>query len=128
MQSPPCRILCVDDDHDTCEVMCLLLTQAGHDVTVAHNRAEALRLAVGSHFDLYVLDTRLADSSGVELCRRLRALAPDAIIIFYSGAAYDADHAQGLDAGAQAYVVKPYINQLLATIQRLLPACAEATV
>ena len=63
--------------------------------------------------------------TGVELCRELHAQAPEAVIVFYSAAARQTERAAGLRAGAQAYVAKPYVEQLLDTIDRLLPECAE---
>jgi DNA-binding response OmpR family regulator len=54
----------------------------------------------------------------LELCRRLRAFAPLAPILFYSGNAYEADRQKGLAAGASDYLTKPYMADLAATIRQ----------
>ena len=62
--------------------------------------AEALSSIQAAPFDLYMLDSRLPDVDGFELCRRLRAMNPHAPILFFSGAALDADKKKGIEAGA----------------------------
>src|SRR5438045_3975739 len=101
------RILYVEDHPDTCEMVATMLGLLNLEVSVAHNAAEGLALAERLPFDLYLLDTRLPDKSGVELCRELRALHPAIPVVFISGQAYAHHRQQGLAAGAQAYLIKP---------------------
>ncbi len=101
------QILLVDDHQDTCEMMTFLLGFSNYKVWSAQTMAEGWRLARDRFFDLCLLDSRLPDGSGYELCRRIHALAPDLPVVFYSGEAYEKDRQQGLAAGAQAYLVKP---------------------
>jgi len=90
--------------------------------------AQALSLIQTERFDLYLLDGWLSDLDGFELCRRLRALDPHTPILFYSGAAYDADKQRGLEAGANAYVIKPDVDGLLQSVaQFVLPVPSAAT-
>jgi DNA-binding response OmpR family regulator len=102
-----------------------LLSQLGHKIETRPNCAEALRTARDGGADLYILDTRLPDCSGYELCQQLLQVAPDTPVIFYSGAASDGDRAKGLAAGACAYLVKPTVDDLLATVAHLLPAHSD---
>jgi DNA-binding response OmpR family regulator len=119
MQIPLRRVLCVDDNEDTCFMLTALLGRS-YEAASAGNAHDALELARSEHFDLYVIDTMLGDSSGLDLCRRIRELDAQTPIIFYSGAVYEEDKEEGLRAGAQAYVAKPGINKLLETAARLL--------
>ena len=82
--------------------------------------AQALSLIQSERFDLYLLDSRLPDLDGFELCRRMRALDLHTPILFFSGAAYEADKKKGIDAGADAYVVKPDLDGLVGIINRFV--------
>ncbi|MEP6636827.1 MAG: response regulator [Acidobacteriota bacterium] len=115
-----CRILCVDDHADTSEMLMLLLSQEDYEVVTAITMEEALTLAAPKDFDLYVLDKRLPDGNGLELCRQLNALTPDVPCIFYSGDAYDLHKRQAMEAGAEAYVAKPDIEGLIEGVSKLL--------
>lgn len=116
------RVLCVDDDEDTCTMLCDLLGLIDCEVTTAGTAAEALELiARRGRFDLYLLDNWLPGGSGVELCREIRLTDPSTPIVFYSGAGLDAEREEALAAGAQAYLVKPGdVALLVETVRRLL--------
>lgn len=115
------RVLCVDDDEDTCSMLCGLLGLIECRVTTAVTAAEALRLIAGSRFDLYLLDNWLPGGSGVELCREIRRTDSSTPIVFYSGAGLDWEREEALAAGAQVYLVKPGDSAaLVATVRRLL--------
>lgn len=115
-----CRILCVDDNEDTCFMLRTLLGSTGYEVETAAGVNEALERARSEGFDLFVIDNRYPDGTGAELCRGLRAASPATGIIFYTGAAYASDRQEGLAAGADAYVVKPSIDELLHAIENVL--------
>ena len=68
MSKPKCRVLCVDDHHDTSEMLQMLLSEEDYEVHTAATMEEACRTGVEVEFDLYVLDKRLPDGTGVELC------------------------------------------------------------
>jgi two-component system OmpR family response regulator len=97
-----------------------LLGYSDYEVLTARSIEDALNLIKSGHFDLYVLDKRLPDGSGLDLCRKLSAVTPDSPIIFYSGDAYALHREEGLCAGAEAYVPKPHVDELIETVQRLL--------
>jgi two-component system OmpR family response regulator len=120
MQPAKCRVLCVDDHEDTCFMLRHLLAQQNVEVVTAKTMADALALIKREAFDLYVLDKRLPDGSGLELCARLNKAAPNVPVIFYSGDAYQLHRQEGLCAGAEAYVTKPDIDGLVETVQTLL--------
>lgn len=97
-----------------------LLKGEGYDPVTTFTVNEARSLAKREPFDLYIIDARYPDGTGLELCRNLRGLRPGAKVIFYSGAAYETDEQSGLEAGALAYVKKPEIRELLAATRRVL--------
>jgi two-component system response regulator ResD len=128
MPQVKCRILYVDDHEDSAEMLKLILSLSDHEVQAASSIEEALRLAKTQEFDLYVLDERLPDGSGIELCRMLSALKPRVPCMFYSGDAYEIHREEAVAAGADAYVAKPDVETLIETVHQLLSEreCAAA--
>jgi DNA-binding response OmpR family regulator len=104
--SPKKRILCVEDDRDTCELLSVLFSE--YDVVFAGSLREAFSLLESEHFDLYVLDNWLPDGSGIEVCRKIHELKPDMPIIFTSAVGQKSEIKKALAAGAREYLVKPY--------------------
>jgi DNA-binding response OmpR family regulator len=101
------RILYVEDHDDTSELITLVLKQQNYEVVLDRTVAAALQSAKEQHFDLYLLDSRLPDGSGVDLCKEIRKFDLSTPVLFYSAAAYDIDKAMALRSGAQAYLMKP---------------------
>ncbi|HSQ23504.1 MAG TPA: response regulator [Pyrinomonadaceae bacterium] len=128
MSDPKCRILYVDDHEDSAEMFRLLLSSPDYEVQIATTVAEAVERAKSEAFDLYVLDKRLPDGSGTDLCIMLNALTPGVPCIFYTGDAYEVHRQEALAAGADAYVPKPDVDALIDTVHRLLSEreCAAA--
>ena len=120
MSRAKCRILCVDDHEDTSEMLKLLLAQEDYEVVTAVTIEDALRLANSRDFDLYVLDKRLPDGSGIELCEKLGAATPDIPCMFYTGDAYEMHRREAIAAGADCYVTKPDIDGLIEGVRKLL--------
>ena len=118
------RILCVDDDEDTREMMEVLLGQYGYQAVVAASVSDALESARSGGLVLYILDHWITEFNGFELCQQIRAFDSHTPIMFYSAAGYQADIKKGLDAGAQAYLVKPDFDHLKPTIDRLIDEAA----
>jgi CheY-like chemotaxis protein len=106
----------------------LLAEEADYDVKIAATIKEACDLAVSHEFDLYVLDKRLPDGSGLDLCSTLTALTPGVPCIFYTGDAYEIHRQQAMAVGAAAYVPKPDIEGLIEAVQKSLAEreCATA--
>ena len=126
--SSPCRILCIDDHRDSAEMLQVLLGAEAHTVVIANSISEALELVKSEEFDLYVLDRRLPDGTGIELCYRLTEVTPNVPCIFYTGDAYEVHRQQALAAGADHYISKPNIETLIETITKVLAdrECATA--
>jgi CheY-like chemotaxis protein len=101
------RILHVDDNPDTRLLIAASLTEAHYGVMTAGDVKEAVQLAEEVRFDLFILDVRLPDGTGIELCQQLRKLQPDAPIIYYSAYADDADQEAALSVCGDAYLRKP---------------------
>ena len=128
MSEVKCRILVVDDHEDTPEMLKLLLSESDYEVHAAHSVSEAMRIAKLHDFDLYVLDKRLPDGTGLQLCESLNQLTPGVPCIFYTGDAYEIHRLEALAAGADAYVAKPDVEVLIETVHKLLSGreCAAA--
>ena len=107
------RILYVEDDDDTKELVRFLLTQENYEVVLAESSEQALLIAREQSFNLYLIDNWLAGLSGVELCRRLREFDSTTPVLFYSAAAYPQDIREAIAAGAQGYITKPAENHTL---------------
>jgi DNA-binding response OmpR family regulator len=105
----------------------LLLAQEDYDVITASRMEEAIELSQSEKFDLYVLDKRLPDGSGIELCQKLQRLTPGVPCIFYSGDAYEIHRLQAIQAGADAYIAKPNIDALIKAVHELLVGAECAT-
>jgi DNA-binding response OmpR family regulator len=101
------RILCLEDDPDTCEVVTILLQRDGYEVVTAGTIAEALRLVAGEGFLLYIVDERLPDGDGIDFIRQVRAADSKTPIIVHSAAAFPQEIDAALAAGADDYLVKP---------------------
>lgn len=118
------RVLVVDDDTKTVDLVKLYLNRDGYRVLTAQDGVEALRLARESHPDLIVLDLMLPGIDGLEICRRLRSES-DVPIIMLTARTTDEDKLTGLGMGADDYVTKPFSPKELAarvrTVLRRLP-------
>jgi len=107
----PKRVLCVEDDRDTCEVLRFVMTDFEF-IAVSTIAAAEEKIAAGG-FDLYVLDNWLPDGNGVELCERIRASGSRSPIIFTSAIGQRHDIDVAMSAGANRYLVKPYEPETL---------------
>jgi DNA-binding response OmpR family regulator len=124
--NPLPRVLCVDDDEDSRLMLSTLLRSALIEAKAVETAAQALSLVQVEHFDLYLLDSRLPDIDGFELCRRMRDFDPDTPILFFSGAAYADDQKRGIEAGANAYLIKPDLDGLLGSIKQFVSRAKSA--
>ena len=116
-------ILIADDDPDILLLLSVHFERAGYDVVRAHNGSEALRLATERLPALAVLDVTMPGLDGFEVTRSLRANAETRSmpVILLTARAQAADVAQGMAAGADEYVKKPFdAEDLKARVERLL--------
>ena len=118
------RILCVEDNRDSREMISTLLreTNPNYEVTAVETAAEALAMNGRRDFDLYILDIWLPGMDGVELCRRLRERGVTRPIMFFSAMGVQAkDRDYVLQAGANEFLVKSIdLDKFTATVDRLL--------
>jgi len=113
------RILIVDDDPALRQSLAEQLERHGEFATVECDSATAALATIrGEHFDAVLLDVGLPDMDGRELCRQMRETALTVPIVMLTAAASESDTVQGLDAGANDYVTKPFrLHELLARLR-----------
>lgn len=115
------RLLFLDDDTDTRELLDVALAVEGYEVVLGRSIAEGLRLARSGGFDLILLDWYFSDGTGIELCQMIRRFDKRTPIFFYTGMAYDQHVETALRAGAQGCLIKPVaMETLLDTIASTL--------
>ena len=90
-----------------CVPMAAVLGDAQYGVMTAGTVSEAMQLANEIEFDLFILDIRLDDGSGIELCQKLRAVQPNVGVLYYSAYASDAEQQKALAICGDAYLRKP---------------------
>jgi len=115
------RILVVEDEQAAAEVLAKGLREHAYAVDVAVDGTSALEQAAVNDYDLIVLDLLLPGINGLDVCRRLRADRIAAPILMLTARGEPDQRVQGLDAGADDYLPKPYhFPELLARIRALL--------
>jgi DNA-binding response OmpR family regulator len=117
------RILYVDDDRDSCELMGLMLKMSNdsYEVTAVSTARKAVDLMENQPVALLILDYALPETTGVELCRKIRENDSNTPILFYSAMGREVDRQEAFAAGATEYLVKPNdLDRLTETVQRLL--------
>ncbi len=123
----PKRVLCVEDDQDTCEILRFVMKE--YEFTAVHSVEEAEKLIASASFDLYVLDNWLPDGSGTELCEKIREAGHTEPIIFTSAIGQRHEIDRAVAAGADRYLVKPYEPEtLIQTIKELLVDSTDSSV
>ncbi len=115
------RLLVVDDDRGLRDVLRRALSLAGYEVRLAETGADALSEAANGVPDAMVLDIGLPDIDGLEVCRLLRREGNRLPILMLTARDAVSDRIDGLDAGADDYLVKPFdIDELKARLRALL--------
>ena len=115
------RILVVDDDLAVCRSIDRALRLEGYEVVTVATGHEALDAVALNSPDALVLDLQLPDLDGLQVCRRIREAGNDTPILMLTARHGIDDRVQGLDAGADDYLVKPFaLEELLARLRALL--------
>jgi DNA-binding NtrC family response regulator len=115
------RILCVDDSEDNCTLLDFILTDAGYEVESAHSVKDALQQIEHGKFNLCLVDLFLPDGTGFELSEKIHAIDPLMSIFLCSGDGRDYVEQQAIQAGIQAFFLKPIdFDLLVKTINKLL--------
>lgn len=114
------KILLVEDEERLSEALVYVLKKNKYDVDAAYDGIEGERMALSGDYDIIILDRMLPGKDGVEALKTIRAANIAAPVIFITAKHTIADRIEGLDAGADDYLVKPFANdELLARIRAL---------
>jgi two-component system, OmpR family, response regulator MprA len=115
------RILVVEDDRAVREALRRALTLGGYEVQTAEDGERAIEMVVQNVPDAVVLDIGLPGIDGLEVCRRLRMLGNRVAILILTAREQVSDRIDGLDAGADDYLVKPFdVEEVKARLRALL--------
>lgn len=117
----PLRILVVDDERDTLDLIDLTLKTAGYDIHLANSGTESLEMIRNGDFDLVLLDIMMPDMSGFDVLRTLKAEMADdhPPVVFLTAKSLPEDRAEGMSLGANDFLTKPVTRgSLLDTIKK----------
>ncbi len=115
------RILLVDDEVELTDPLTRLLQRQGYTVDVASDGQTGAQMAVNGQYDLLILDWMLPKVSGLEICQQVRSHTLSTPVLFLTAKDTLDDRVDGLDAGADDYLIKPFeLRELLARIRALL--------
>jgi two-component system KDP operon response regulator KdpE len=128
MNSKPVRVLLVDDEPAMRRALRTTLSASGFAIEEARNGEEAVALVARRPVALVLLDSNMPGMGGVEACRRIRALVPNAGIVMITIRDTEDDKIEALEAGADDYVTKPFqVRELIARLQAVLRRIRVAT-
>ena len=119
------NILIAEDERDIRDLIQFTLMFAGHKITAAANGAEALELAPKVKPDLIMMDVRMPKMTGYEACREMKKIdeIKNVPVIFLSAKGQDEERQTGIEAGAVAYILKPFApDELTKQIADILTA------
>ena len=115
------RILIVEDERRVASVVTRALRENAYDVDLADTGEKAIELATQGPYDTILLDVRLPGVNGIQVCRHLRAAQVDTPILMLTARTLVDQRVEGLDAGADDYLTKPFaIAELLARVRALV--------
>lgn len=114
------HILIIEDDRELCSALKQQLTETGYHVTCCHNGSDALYCAMNGVYDLILLDRMLPEIDGLSILRSIRQNQITTPVILTTALGTVSERIDGLDCGADDYLVKPYATEeLMARIRAL---------
>jgi len=123
------KILLVDDEKELTTPLSRVLTEEGYQVDVANNGIMGEELAEKNEYNLLILDWLMPKRSGIDLCRNLRSRNHQTPVLFLTAKDTVDDRVEGLDVGADDYIVKPFeLREFLARVRALLRRSSQETV
>ena len=108
------KVLVVDDDEATCELLEMALRRLGHTAATSTSAEEAIRMVAEDDFDVVLTDIKMTSMDGLELCRRVADLVPGLPVIVITGDSSMEAAVGALRAGAYDFIAKPIDDKLLA--------------
>lgn len=122
------RILVVEDERDLNRIISKRLAAAGYSVDACYNGAEALDYMAAADYDAAIFDVMMPVLDGFSAVRRLRAQGDDTPVLFLTARDAVGDRVEGLDLGANDYLVKPFaFDELLARIRAMTRRAAGSS-
>jgi DNA-binding response OmpR family regulator len=117
----PMRILLVEDEKKVASFIARALRENAYAVDIAENGEKALELSIDITYDAILLDLRLPGLSGIQVCRELRQQGTQAPVLMLTARSLVEQRVEGLDAGADDYLTKPFVlAELLARVRALV--------
>ena len=117
------KILIAEDERDIRDLVAFTLRFAGHEVFTASNGEEAVEMAPKVNPDLILMDVRMPRMTGYEACKVMKADTDlkDIPVVFLSAKGQESEKQQGMEAGAEEYLLKPFApDQLTQAIKTIL--------
>ena len=113
-------IAVVEDEKELCESLKLLLIDKGYEIVTAGSCGEADKFIGNPQIDMFLLDVKLPDGSGFDICRKIRK-SSEVPVIFLTSCDNEEEIVTGLDIGADDYVVKPFSpSEVMARLRAVL--------
>lgn len=131
IRSANSRIFYVDDYSESSQLidMLLYIKKCKYDFSIANIPSKAIELITKQSFDLYILEYKLPEMNGIELCRKIREIDKRTPILFFTRRVRALDRETAMAAGATEYIVKPAsLEQINNTIKQLLGKSVSVSI
>lgn len=123
------RILIIEDEKDIADLISIHMKDIGYETEAVHNGKEGLIKALEQEHDLIILDLKLPEMDGLEICRRIRMEKINVAVIMLTSKSEEIDKVLGLEIGADDYITKPFsIRELVARVKTVLRRSKAQTI
>ena len=123
IQAPTAKVLVVDDEAIVCQSCMRVLDEDGHDVRMAQDGDEALRMISAHRFDVALLDLRIPGSGGLRILRAIRKASPETEVVVITGYPTIEYAKESIRLGAFDFIAKPFASQALRRLVSRVLAC-----